>query len=61
MALGHRFPWSPALGEKGEPGDDAVTVRERDSQEQTRVPISGLVVALRERLPGCSTLSGGLE
>ena len=41
------------VGEKGEPGDDAVTIRERDSQEQTRVPIVGLVAALRERLPGC--------
>ena len=30
--------------------DDAVTIRERDSMEQTRVPISGLVAALRERL-----------
>ncbi|GMU40313.1 MAG: glycine--tRNA ligase [Chloroflexota bacterium] len=30
--------------------DDAVTIRERDSMEQTRVPISGLVQALRERL-----------
>jgi glycyl-tRNA synthetase len=41
------------VGEKGEPGDDAVTIRERDSQAQVRVPISGLVDALRERLPGC--------
>jgi len=41
------------VGEGGQPGDDAVTIRERDSQEQTRVPVSGLVDALRERLPGC--------
>ncbi len=41
------------VGEKGEPGDDAVTIRERDSQAQTRVPISGLLQALREKLPGC--------
>ena len=41
------------VGEEGTPGDDAVTVRDRDSQEQVRVPISGLVAALRERLPGC--------
>jgi glycyl-tRNA synthetase (class II) len=41
------------VGEGGQPGDDAVTIRERDSQEQTRVPIGGLVDALRERLPGC--------
>jgi glycyl-tRNA synthetase len=38
------------VGENGEPGDDAVTLRDRDSQEQVRVPISGLVEALQERL-----------
>ena len=32
--------------------DEAVTIRERDSQEQVRVPIAGLVDALAERLPG---------
>jgi glycyl-tRNA synthetase len=42
-----------SVGEKGEAGDDAVTIRERDSQQQIRVPISGLIDALRERLPGC--------
>jgi glycyl-tRNA synthetase len=31
--------------------DEAVTIRERDSMEQARVPVSGLVEALRERLP----------
>ncbi|MEX1253037.1 MAG: glycine--tRNA ligase [Dehalococcoidia bacterium] len=31
--------------------DDAVTIRERDSMEQLRVPIANLVAALRERLP----------
>ena len=31
--------------------DRAVTIRERDSMEQTRVPVDGLVAALRERLP----------
>ncbi|MBK9546025.1 MAG: glycine--tRNA ligase [Dehalococcoidia bacterium] len=41
------------VGEDGTPGDDAVTIRERDSQVQVRVPISGLLEALRERLPGC--------
>jgi glycyl-tRNA synthetase len=41
------------VGENGQPGDDAVTIRERDSQEQIRVPIEGLIGALRERLPGC--------
>ena len=41
------------VGENGVAGDDAVTIRERDSQEQIRVPIEGLVQALRERLPGC--------
>ncbi len=28
----------------------AATIRERDSMEQVRVPIAGLVAALRERL-----------
>ena len=32
--------------------DESVTIRERDSQEQIRVPIAGLVDALRDRLPG---------
>jgi glycyl-tRNA synthetase len=31
--------------------DQAVTIRERDSMQQVRVPIEGLVEALRERLP----------
>ena len=30
--------------------DQAVTIRERDSMAQVRVPIAGLVEALRERL-----------
>jgi glycyl-tRNA synthetase len=30
--------------------DEAVTIRERDSMEQVRVPVTGLVAALRERL-----------
>jgi glycyl-tRNA synthetase (class II) len=29
-----------------------VAIRERDSMDQVRVPISGLVEALRERLAG---------
>ena len=33
--------------------DEAVTIRERDSMDQVRVPVSGLVEALRERLPLC--------
>ena len=33
--------------------DKAVTIRERDSMEQVRVPIANLVEALRERLPEC--------
>ncbi|MCH8919211.1 MAG: glycine--tRNA ligase [Chloroflexi bacterium] len=33
--------------------DQAVTIRERDSMEQVRVPIANLVEALRERLPEC--------
>jgi len=32
--------------------DDAVTIRERDSQAQVRVPVSGLLTALGERLGG---------
>jgi len=32
--------------------DEAVTIRERDSMEQVRVPISGLIDALREKLDG---------
>ena len=40
------------VGEEGTPGDDAVTIRDRDSQSQVRVPIGGLVDALRERLEG---------
>ncbi|MEX0787103.1 MAG: glycine--tRNA ligase [Dehalococcoidia bacterium] len=31
--------------------DDAVTIRERDSMEQLRVPIANLIDAVRERLP----------
>ncbi|HEX6031651.1 MAG TPA: His/Gly/Thr/Pro-type tRNA ligase C-terminal domain-containing protein, partial [Tepidiformaceae bacterium] len=41
------------VGENNQPGDDAVTIRERDSQSQIRVPIAGLADALRDRLPGC--------
>ncbi|MCC6387471.1 MAG: glycine--tRNA ligase [Dehalococcoidia bacterium] len=41
------------VGEGDTSGDDAVTIRERDSQAQVRVPIANLVEALRERLPGC--------
>ncbi len=33
--------------------DDAVTIRERDSMEQSRIPIANLMNALRERLPEC--------
>jgi glycyl-tRNA synthetase len=32
--------------------DQAVTIRERDSMEQVRVPIAGLAAALREKLEG---------
>ena len=32
--------------------DQAVTIRDRDTMQQVRVPIAGLVEALRERLPG---------
>ena len=38
------------VGEEGSVGDDSVTIRERDSQAQVRVPIGGLVDVLRERL-----------
>ena len=40
------------VGEAGAPGDDAVTIRERDSQAQVRVPIANLIAALRDQLPG---------
>jgi glycyl-tRNA synthetase len=33
--------------------DDAVTIRERDSMEQSRIPLANLLAALRERLPEC--------
>ncbi len=33
--------------------DDAVTIRERDSMEQSRIPLTNLMDALRERLPEC--------
>ena len=32
--------------------DEAVTIRERDSMEQVRVPLANLLDAIRERLPG---------
>ncbi len=41
--------------------DDAVTIRERDSMAQTRVPISGLVAALRERLDALAPAVPDLE
>lgn len=41
------------VGEEGQPGDDAVTIRDRDTQAQVRVPIAGLVQALKERLDDC--------
>lgn len=33
--------------------DDAVTIRERDTMEQIRVPIANLVAVLKEKLDGC--------
>ncbi len=41
------------VGENGVPGDDSVTIRDRDTQGQVRVPIAALPGVLRERLPGC--------
>ncbi len=41
------------VGEDGQPGDDCVTIRDRDTQAQVRVPISGLIAALEERVPRC--------
>jgi len=38
------------VGEEGEPGDESVTIRDRDTQVQVRVPIANLVEALRDRL-----------
>jgi glycyl-tRNA synthetase len=34
--------------------DDAVTVRDRDTTEQVRVPIEGLLAELRERMDSAS-------
>jgi glycyl-tRNA synthetase len=33
--------------------DNAVTIRDRDEMTQVRVPVTNLVEALREKLPGC--------
>jgi glycyl-tRNA synthetase len=33
--------------------DDAVTIRERDTMEQSRIPLSGVTAYLAERLVGC--------
>jgi glycyl-tRNA synthetase len=33
--------------------DNAVTIRERDTMDQHRIPIANLMDALRERLPEC--------
>ncbi len=41
------------VGENGVAGDEAVTIRERDSQEQERIPIASLLGTLRERLGDC--------
>ena len=41
------------VGEDGQPGDDAVTIRDRDTQQQVRVPISNLLDVLEERLGRC--------
>lgn len=41
------------VGEDGQPGDDAVTIRDRDTQQQIRVPISNLLDVLEERLGPC--------
>ncbi|MCS7296377.1 MAG: His/Gly/Thr/Pro-type tRNA ligase C-terminal domain-containing protein, partial [Dehalococcoidia bacterium] len=38
--------------------DDAVTIRDRDTQAQVRVPIANLLDALRERLGGCEPPPG---
>lgn len=38
------------VGEEGQAGDESVTIRDRDTQAQVRVPITNLVEALRDRL-----------
>src|SRR6185369_15419377 len=38
--------------ERGETGDDRVTIRERNSMEQARVPIAELTTVIRELLDG---------
>ena len=40
--------------EKGEPGDRKVTIRERDSMDQIRVPIAELVPVFRELFDGAA-------
>src|SRR5437870_3745973 len=47
-------------GERGETGDSRVTIRERDSMEQIRVPIAELTPVFRELLDGApwSQVSG---
>ena len=38
------------VGDENTPADNAVTVRERDSMEQVRIPISELKAYLTEKL-----------
>jgi glycyl-tRNA synthetase (class II) len=38
--------------ERGETGDQRVTIRERDTMEQVRVPVAELVTVFRELLDG---------
>src|SRR5262247_1936192 len=46
------FVHTAAASEKGEQGDGKVTIRDRDSMEQIRVPVGELVPVLRELLGG---------
>jgi glycyl-tRNA synthetase (class II) len=40
--------------ERGETGDNRVTIRERDSMEQIRVPIAELTAVFRELFDGAA-------
>ena len=39
--------------------DDTITLRERDSMQQVRLPIDRLIEELRGRLAGPTTAAGG--
>ncbi|MBQ9859710.1 MAG: hypothetical protein IJO76_03415 [Clostridia bacterium] len=42
--------FAPTVGDENTPADNCVTVRERDSMEQVRMPISELKAYLEEKI-----------